>query len=104
MFKYVGIHVYDTYIDMCVTCVICVIIIIIIVIHIKRMYGRPEGQRQDVQSEGADEDWGTITVVQVRHHPPVFLPLTGYIQVYDCMCMCTPYSTEYFHKFRACKR
>ena len=72
-------------------------------LHIKRMYGRPEGQRQDVQSEGADEDWGTITVVQVTHHPPVFLPLTGYIQVYNCVCMCTPYSTEYFLKLEPAK-
>ena len=25
-------------------------------LHVKRMHGRPEGQRQDVQSEGADEN------------------------------------------------
>ena len=47
------------------------------------------GQRHRVQSEGADEDWGTMTVAPVTPHPPVYLPLTGYIQVYDCVCMCT---------------
>ena len=49
-------------------------------------------QGQHVQSEGADEDWGTMTVAQAPPCPP---SISGYMQAYDCVCMCISYSTEY---------
>ena len=52
-------------------------------LHIKRMYW--QRQRQHVQSEGADDDWGTMTVAQVTPHPPVSLPL---MVTCRCMIMC----------------
>ena len=36
-----------------------------------------------------------MTAAQVTPHPPVSLPLTGYMQMYDRVRMCTSYSTEY---------